>query len=283
MCRNEALVNHRLPAVGKLAEQLRVLRDDAGLTNVELAVKLAVDIVTVRRAASGNSVPKRKLVEDWAQVCSGETETGKVVGMWRQARYQDRRNRAGRPSTPLPNPDLVSSRQMLSEALAELYERAGAPSFREMEERGGQYGTLPQNTARRIVQRQTLPRDEKQFRAFLTACEVTRPNAWAAAFNRVANQQEAEQDQESDIPIDTLSGRSIRPMAMQSGPRSDNSARWSKLSESLLVGSKVTPGTLRVVVGTGRKQRGKADLARPVPGVSRRVRTRATEPADRAG
>jgi len=205
MCRNEATVNRQIPAVGKLADHLRELRDDARFTNVELAEKLDVDIVTVRRAASGNSVPRRKLVEEWTQVCSGVEEAGREVGMWRQARYQDRRTRSGRPSTPLPNPDLVSSRQMLSEAMAELYERAGAPSFREMEERGGQYGALPQNTARRIVQRQTLPRDEKQFRAFLTACEVPRPNAWATAFNRVANQQEPTQDQESDIPSEATS------------------------------------------------------------------------------
>jgi hypothetical protein len=166
--------------------------------------------------------------------------------MWRQARYQDRRARSGRPSTPLPNPDLVSSRQMLSEAVAELYERAGAPSFREMEERGGQYGALPQNTARRIVQRQTLPRDEKQFRAFLTACEVPRPTAWATAFNRVANQQEPEQDQESDIPSETASTAIRTARVVQLSARSP-----SRLKDR--IGVKFTPSDELLTEGRNRE------------------------------
>ncbi|WP_042407561.1 helix-turn-helix domain-containing protein [Streptacidiphilus carbonis] len=187
MCRNEAPVDLRIQAVGKLATYLRELREGAACTNAELAELLDVDVVTVRRAASGSMVPKRSFVQAWTELCGGKTD--EAVALWRQARYQYRRITSGRPSTALPNPDLVSTPEMLSEALVELYERAGAPTYREMEQRGGQFGILPRNTARRIVLRQTLPVSEGQFRAFLDACEVRRTKAWIDARNRIVAMQ----------------------------------------------------------------------------------------------
>lgn len=178
----EAPVYQGIKAVARLAIHLREIRDAAGCTNPDLARLLQVDESTVRRAASGRSVPKRPLVEAWAQTCGAERE--RAVAFWRQARYRERRIRQGRPHGHLPNPDLITTREMLSDALVELYERAGAPTMREMAERGGSFGVLPHSTAHRIVTRQTLPGTEEQLRAYLAACEVTTPERWVKAWHR---------------------------------------------------------------------------------------------------
>lgn len=255
MCRNEAPVNYRIPAISKLAEHLRQLRNEAAFTNVELALQLDVDIVTVRRAASGNSVPKRQLVEKWAKVCGKEPEPS--VALWRMARYRARRVKLGLSVTPLPNPDLVSTPEMLSQALAELYERAGAPSYRRMEELGGKYGVLPRNTARRIVQRQTLPCDEEQFLAFLTACEVRRPTPWIEARNRVVSQQQEQRDiakmvpTERSAPVETL--RRLVPRGRISAQSTRRRARGDDWAE--VPGQEAFPGLRDLPVETPHVRR----------------------------
>lgn len=65
----------------------------------------------------------------------------------------------------------------LSAALRSLYEDAGAPPLRIMEERAGEYGALPRSSAHRIVNKQTVPHSHQQFQAYLRACDVP-PDRW---------------------------------------------------------------------------------------------------------
>ncbi len=71
--------------------------------------------------------------------------------------------------------------------LQELYARAGRPTVRDMEQRAGEWGRLPHSTAHRIVQGQTVPRDEQQLIGFLVACGVTEPEhrLWIDTWRRI--------------------------------------------------------------------------------------------------
>jgi hypothetical protein len=124
-----------------------------------------------------------KTVQGWGAECSEE----EVLNLRKEARYRVRQQKAGRRSGSLPAPKLVRDAPMLSAALVELYERAGAPSVHLMQRRGGSFGVLPHTTVDRIIRSQTLPTSEEQCRAFLAACEVTprKQDEWIAAWRRV--------------------------------------------------------------------------------------------------
>ncbi|KPH99490.1 hypothetical protein OK006_8437 [Actinobacteria bacterium OK006] len=86
-----------------------------------------------------------------------------------------------------PRPEYIADQADLSHALYALYERAGAPPLRQVQQRGGEPIHLPLSTLARIVNRQTVPADQKQYSAFLAGCGVPseqRPK-WLAAWGKV--------------------------------------------------------------------------------------------------
>ncbi|AVV46706.1 hypothetical protein C6376_40580 [Streptomyces sp. P3] len=74
----------------------------------------------------------------------------------------------------------------MSAALHDLYEKAGSPTLRTMEQRAGNFGVLPHRTVHRIVTKQAMPHSKRQFQAYLQACEVpeTEWPSWEAAWTR---------------------------------------------------------------------------------------------------
>ncbi|MER7338586.1 helix-turn-helix transcriptional regulator [Streptomyces sp. NPDC000075] len=197
MGRPELPVDSTSPDRGLLASRLRELRRSARLTYDELAVKTSLSPATLKRAASGRSVPSWDTVEAFAGVCGGDLDA--VRALWENARItgRGRLRELRRPGSP----ELITTRGALSEALEYFYERAGAPSLRRLQELAGGRHLLPVSSAARIVGRQALPASRQQCAAFLTACGITgsRLERWADAFVRITSSREAVQQPEDVV------------------------------------------------------------------------------------
>jgi transcriptional regulator with XRE-family HTH domain len=171
-------------ALRELAEWLRAQRARRRLTNRELAERTGFNATTLQRAASGQSVPQRGTVLAYARGCEASLEDARR--RWGLARQEHLRLTGRRSRSPAPSPAFIRDLVELSAALREVYEKAGAPSLRTMEERAGGYGALPRSSAHRIVNKRAVPRGQGQLIAFLRACEVPGETweIWTAAFSR---------------------------------------------------------------------------------------------------
>ncbi|MGW8453800.1 helix-turn-helix domain-containing protein [Streptomyces niveus] len=182
MGRREKEITTSNTALRELAEWLRAQRVWVGLTYRELAERSGVHATTLQRAASGDSVPQLMPVLAYARGCDAQPEDARRL--WCRARREQAR--AGTSHSPVPSPALIRDFADLSAALRDLYEKAGVPSLRTMETRAGGFGSLPRSSAHRIVNKQTVPHNLDQFRAYLRACEVPAREwkAWEDAWSR---------------------------------------------------------------------------------------------------
>ncbi|MFG1663825.1 helix-turn-helix transcriptional regulator [Streptomyces sp. Y7] len=194
----------------RLAEWLREQRGHLGHSYRQLAGRTEYDPTTLSRAASGNTVPLRDVVRAYAEACYASVET--ADRLWLQAR-REQQTRSGRKGQhrPAPRPELIHDRRDLAAALHDLWERAGAPSTREMQKRAGNYSELPHSTAHRILTKQTLPRHDHQLEGFLCACEVpeTEWPQWLEAWRSVLRHEHR------------LSSPPVRPHRQEPGDRAD--------------------------------------------------------------
>lgn len=184
MCRPEKPLTTANKALRELQEWLREQRARTRQGYRALAVRAGCHATTLQRAASGETVPKLQTVLNYARACDASPEEARRL--WRNARYeQTRQTRPGR-GRPVPRPEYVYDFVDLSAAVQDLYEKAGSPPLRTMEQRAGGFGHLPRSTAHRIVTKQAMPHSLQQFQAYLRACEV--PEAdwpdWEAAWAR---------------------------------------------------------------------------------------------------
>ncbi|MER6218521.1 helix-turn-helix transcriptional regulator [Streptomyces sp. NPDC001674] len=166
-----------------LAGALRGLRTRAGLSYDELADKTGLSAATLKRAASGKTVPTEETVQKFATVCGGEPDV--LYGFWLSARIADRGRLAQLRKPALPR--FIDGRRELSATLEYFYEAAGAPSLRRLAELAGGTHLLPVSSAARIVNREALPVDRQQMVAFLTACGLTGQSLeqWGDAFEEI--------------------------------------------------------------------------------------------------
>ncbi|MGV9652187.1 helix-turn-helix domain-containing protein [Streptomyces sp. NPDC003554] len=168
----------------ELAEWLRDQRKRTGQGYRALSVRAGFHATTLQRAASGENVPKLQTVLGYARACDASPEEARLL--WKRARYEETRRARGGRGLPSPRPDFIRDFVDMSAALHDLYEKAGSPALRTMEQRAGNYGELPRSTLHRIVTKQAMPHSQRQFQAYLRACEV--PEAewpdWEAAWTR---------------------------------------------------------------------------------------------------
>ncbi|MGW7715522.1 BTAD domain-containing putative transcriptional regulator [Streptomyces chartreusis] len=185
MGRKEKPIASSNRALVRLATWLRDQRSNSGCSYAELAARVDLHATTLQRAASGQSVPSERSVRAYAIACGASVDT--AMDLWRQARRG--RLRSAGPASPTPQD--IDGIEMLRAGLRELYELAGRPSVRVMEERAGA-GRLPHSTAHRILLGRTVPRDAHQLTGFLTACLVTSSEhpAWVAAWQRTRGKQQ---------------------------------------------------------------------------------------------
>lgn len=185
MGRREAPVRTTNQALAALAMWLRTVRAHAGLTYQLLAREVGFHPTTLQRAASGTRMPSREVVLAYAVGCGAREDHAEQL--WKEARYEARRSvRDRQTSLAAPRPELVRDFADLGAVLVELYDKAGAPPLRQMEQRAGQFGLLPRSTAHRIVNKQAIPHSHAQFEAFLRACDVgeTEQKPWLEAWKR---------------------------------------------------------------------------------------------------
>ncbi|MFF8973647.1 helix-turn-helix domain-containing protein [Streptomyces sp. NPDC014995] len=117
MGRREKPVDHSHPARGRLAEHLRLRRETAGVTYEVLGRESGLSPATLKRAASGRTVPRRAVAEAYVRGCGcgGDEEALHTVReLWRQARVEERGRLA---QLSAPRPELISDAADLSRAL----------------------------------------------------------------------------------------------------------------------------------------------------------------------
>jgi hypothetical protein len=196
MGRPEKPVDRTLRHRAALADYLRQVRREAELTYEDITVKVGTlaSPATLKRAASGTCVPKYLTVLLFMLACSVEqadmlAERKKTaMSLWRLARREERGTLQA-----TPRPQYVTDRADLTKALAALYETAGAPPLRMMQRLSNNAAVLPLSTLARIVNRETIPADEKQLLAFVHACGVSDRKAilWSKAWSKAAAKRPA--------------------------------------------------------------------------------------------
>lgn len=130
MGRRENPVDHTAPRRGRLAEHLRQHRRRAGLTHRELAQCTGLSQATTKRVASGKTLPGPAVTDAYVSGCGGgEDDVQRARELWIWARIEQR----GRLDTlRAPRPELIGDAGDLSRVPEVLWERAGAPSPRQM-------------------------------------------------------------------------------------------------------------------------------------------------------
>lgn len=248
-------------ALRDLVEWLRVQRVMAGLTYRELAERAGLHATTLQRVASGNSVPKLMPVLAYARGCDAQPEDARRL--WRRARREHVRSGSYSGGRPAPPPALVGDFAELSAALRELYEEAGAPSLRVMEQRAGGFGALPRSSAHRIVNKQAVPRGHHQFLAFLRACEVPAPRlkAWEDAWSRAWRAEKQEAEVWSEGIVIPAGPQHYRPLAPRQRNNLSDGARVVPVSRDADL---VTLDFYDRVVKGGRRRRSRSPRVRVV-------------------
>lgn len=198
MGRPEAPIDYTMPERGELAEQLRAMRHVAGLSYEELAARTQWSAAHLKRAASGRVLPGIEIVVSYAWECAKECVRDDVehhvdlhlvgAALTLHARAVcavDRARRRARGSSVVPKPELARDIADLSGALRDAWARGGRPSARQMEKQSE--GQLPRSTANVIANGHTVPKDLRQFVAFLEACVVSDRSfpAWFRAWFKV--------------------------------------------------------------------------------------------------
>ncbi|MFB7054179.1 helix-turn-helix domain-containing protein [Streptomyces vinaceus] len=173
--------------LGRLAQGLRNARVRTGLTYRQLACKaVGFSESTLKRAASGKSLPTREAVIAYAHAC--DTEPSPLLKDWEEA-VEERR-----PLPPgAPKVTKIRDAAALGAALHSLHVKAGNPSCREIEKRTRSSPGIirvPRTTAHQILYRQRFPSSRTQLKALLTVLGVPAAEhaGWLRAWSR-ANRQ----------------------------------------------------------------------------------------------
>ncbi|MFJ2736070.1 helix-turn-helix domain-containing protein [Streptomyces sp. NPDC087317] len=184
MCRPEKPITTNNSALRELQEWLRDQRNRTEQGYRALSVRAGCHATTLQRAASSQTVPKLQTVLNYARACDASPEEARRL--WKRARYEETRRARGGRGLPAPRPEFIRDFVDLGAAVVDLYEKAGSPTLRTMEQRAGGYGVLPRSTAHRIKTKQTMPHSLSQFRAYLRACEVPEADwlQWEGAWTR---------------------------------------------------------------------------------------------------
>ncbi|MDH6435929.1 transcriptional regulator with XRE-family HTH domain [Streptomyces sp. SAI-144] len=157
-----------------LAQYLIALRRAARLPQRVLAEAANVSRGAVQRAESGTAAPTVTVLDAYLRACgTGEADRARARLLRTRGRTVQRDKLH---ELKAPAPDFITTKRDLALALAEVYERAGAPSLSDAGLTPGRT-PLPRTTAWRIVNRKGLPASAKQLVTFLTACGISRPAA----------------------------------------------------------------------------------------------------------
>ncbi|MFF7329101.1 helix-turn-helix domain-containing protein [Streptomyces sp. NPDC008150] len=183
----------------ELAQWLRALRRRAGLTYRQMADLTEHDrvaapgcsAVTLCRADSGTVLPRRSVVEAYAQVCGATRREARLH--WERAAQRAEGAGAGRETAAARTGrrlEFVYHPAHLLEAMHRVRLAAGQPSLREMQRRARDLGAgpLPRSTVADVLAGLRMPSEELLI-AYLRACGQQEQNlapwrqAWARALD----------------------------------------------------------------------------------------------------
>ncbi|KUO04944.1 hypothetical protein AQJ58_39835 [Streptomyces sp. DSM 15324] len=157
-------------------------------------------------------MPQRATAEAYVEGCGGQD------AMCAHARaVAPGLHRRTRPAGTRAPARTHRGRSRFEPGAGEVWERAGAPSLRQIRDRSGTPLALPISRAARIVKRDTIPADAKRLRAFLTGCDVPPEQhaVWTTAFDKITSPAAAKQ-----TPVDEQAAARYRS---GNGPTSANS------------------------------------------------------------
>ncbi|MGW0971828.1 helix-turn-helix domain-containing protein [Streptomyces sp. NPDC002516] len=170
-----------------LGEHLAALRRAARLPQRSLAQAASISRGAVQRAESGTAAPTPDVLEAFLRACRAGEADRERARLLRARGRTAQRDRLRELKAPAPA--FIHNKRDLGRALAEIYERAGAPCLSDTRLTPGRT-PLPRTTAWRIISRKGLPASREQLVTFLTACGI-RPAAqrpYLDAYHRVRSQ-----------------------------------------------------------------------------------------------
>ncbi|GAA1141842.1 helix-turn-helix domain-containing protein [Streptomyces javensis] len=174
MGRPETPVDDTVPELAAFAHWLRALRCAADLTYAELAELVPYSAAQLKRAASGKYLPPFPLAFAYASACHDLTKGSdlrRIAALHIQAeRAVAEHKLRERRSTVQAKPHLARNRADLCGAMRDQWAYAGRPPFRWIERDTKNW--VSHSTAHMIVTARTIPRDLRQYVAFLEACGV---------------------------------------------------------------------------------------------------------------
>ncbi|MGW1364997.1 helix-turn-helix domain-containing protein [Streptomyces chartreusis] len=158
----------------RLAEHLIALRRTARLPQRALAEAAHISRGAVQRAESGTAAPSAAVLDAYLRACRASKDDQDKARLLRARGRAAQRDKLR--EFRAPSPALVRDERDLGLVLAEVYERAGAPSLRDPRLTPGR-APLPPTTAWRVVNRKGLPASREQLFTFLIACGIRHPAA----------------------------------------------------------------------------------------------------------
>ncbi|MEU3984534.1 helix-turn-helix transcriptional regulator [Streptomyces sp. NPDC026672] len=150
----------------RLAAHLIALRKGVRFSQRALAAATAVSRGTVQNAESGESAPSPVVLDALLDACRAPDHAHHDA---HQLRNRGRTIARGR-RLHAPSAHLIHSRG----ALADAYEKAGAPSPTTFTRPTAGLTPVPRTTLYNIVNRSRLPATEEQLKTFLSVCRVRR-------------------------------------------------------------------------------------------------------------
>ena len=184
------------PQLRALACGLREFKDACGLTYTELSERTGEGTLmfapsTLRRAASGTSLPRREVVDAFARVAGtaagARRRARRAAALWLAADAE--RHLRGAPPVPRPRIRQVRSPAALVQALDRMHAAAGRPSLDATVRLAAVRGhRLSRSTLHRILTGALFP-THRQFTALLEAWEVADADAWRHARGRIEDRR----------------------------------------------------------------------------------------------
>ena len=193
MGRPERTINASGP-VPDLAQQLRLLRQEAGLTLRQLASRTGLSAATLSVAASGRELPTWKVTSAYVQACGADPEDWRVRwehsarlswrprGPWAAGNRSELSGSQGQangvvfPAGPAPLPVTAETTREFMACLRRVKIWAGDPPVRTLARRAGLPPSTMQDFLRR--EREKLPPIQTVC-AFLDACGIDDQNIMA--------------------------------------------------------------------------------------------------------
>ncbi|MEU7306131.1 helix-turn-helix transcriptional regulator [Streptomyces sp. NPDC007206] len=175
MGRPEAPIDYTIPELGKCAEFLRAMRHAAGLTYTALAAVTNYSPAHLKRAARGEWTSP-DVVQAYAKACVTSNEDviilSEVMAQHRAATDAIREaEREARRAKVVPKPQYARDEADLSGAMRDAWARAARPTSRFIET--ASEGQVPSSTAHTIIKGRNVPKDVRQYVAFLKVCGIS--------------------------------------------------------------------------------------------------------------